>query len=332
MSILWCGGEDIDFPYGTNYYTISETAVWFRSTYARCCIQTNLGTTGFVRSNSFPGGEVTNCWLSVRYKFNGNEGISLKMFGLGDSNTANSGLYIGTSSASATRFAIMKFDGSSTTQLAAETGNSIASPLAKIDFHLQSYGVSATVDIYIDGVNIIHFEGDVSISGTTGFDCIFIAATAMTNAYSEFIVGDNSTDTRSLSLVTNYPSGAGDANEWDGTYASIDEVTLSDPDALYTNTDNENVQVALSNLPAGSWNVIASRVAARCCKSIDASITQVKLGIKSGGLVDVDAGRVVATAPYYTTYERLMLVNPVTSNPFTQSEIDALQLAFRSAT
>src|SRR6266699_7117527 len=85
-----------------------------------------------------------------------------------------SGLYV-VFGAATTKLALYKYDGTTQTLLAAETGNSFTlSTLHRLDLQLVSYGASATVNVCFNGILVITFSGGTTVSGVTDLDSIFI--------------------------------------------------------------------------------------------------------------------------------------------------------------
>jgi hypothetical protein len=325
MSILWCGGEDIDFPNGFSP-AVNTSATYSRAGYARCAVSIQT-VSNMIRSALFPGGALTSLWFSVRaYVQDLGTTNNRGRIGLGKSGT-NNGLYLGRGS-SAGKMALLKYEGGIWSNLAEEAGTSLGSALRKIDVQVIDHGAAATVNVYLDGNQVIALVGDTTISGVTGLDSIIATCTANSEYWhlSEAIVADE--DTRLMSLVTQAPNLAGDANAWTGLYTDIDETTLNDADLLYTNAAGNGAQFNTIDLPAGTFTIKAVRVAARAAKSASSTPTKVALGIKTGGTVDLDVGQSCTTA--WQTLERLMAQNPVTTNDWQQSEMNALQLAVGS--
>jgi hypothetical protein len=283
-----------------------------------------------VAGNAFSGGPVTSAWLTFQFVASLGLGSSNKLCGLGKYSTTNKGIFVGTSSSNGQKVALLKFDGSTVTQLATETGTSISlGSFHKFDMHVTNYGASSSIDVYMDGNLLISYTGDCSVSGVTGLDCVmcqYTRGSATLGGLSEFIV--STTDTRKMSLVTHYPNAAGDVLEFTGAYTTVDEITIDDSDLAYDNVDGHRAMYNLSNTPAGTFSVLAVKEAVRASRSSDSSPTSINLGIKSGGTVDVNANRSLGIG--WGTVERLMTVNPVTGNLFTTAELDALQIVVES--
>lgn len=332
MTILWCGGEDVDFPNG-NTPTLGTT--WaYNSSHSRGYISA-WAKTEPCWSTSFMGGGVTSCWfgffMAVAYNT-----INNRIVGIIDSSTGSSvkGIYVGTSAYSGTAYkmALYKWDGINLTTIASESGYSFPSgsivcdSIHKIDLQIVDYGSSAVLRLYYEGSLVIEYNGDISITGVSSLNAIGILSPAdVYIALSEFFVADE--DTRLMRLKTLAPSAAGDTStNWTGAYTDIDEVTLSDTDRIYSSTADADFQANLTGMPTGTYSVKAVKVAAR---AVDGSGSLgMALGVKTGGTVNV--GATETCIGYWQTKERLMTINPVSGVAWTPADIEALQLNIRA--
>lgn len=319
MNIYWCGGEDIDFP-GATQLNMELLSTYFRSGYARIAIS----NPSLRNSLPFESGELTSAFATIRAWLD--NGTSSKYFGLVKSGSGGKGIYFGTGAANL-RAAIWIYDGTTWTKLAEEAGASLpykSTANGHLIMQLSSYGASATVKLFHGATELLSYSGDVSIAGVTGFDA-FGWGGAGTFKASECIVCDLHPST--LSLVTHYPNAAGDANAWTGAYTDIDEAAISDADAVYVDSAAQDAQFNLRPTPAGTFAVDAIKIVARACKTGDAAVGTVALGVKSDGTVDVDAGHALTTA--WETYERIEPT--INGSQLTTALLDALQLNLRSA-
>jgi hypothetical protein len=331
MAILWCGGEDIDFPNGSSP-TVNTSGGRFRTLFARCDVTVPGAQTA--KSVTFPGGQVTSCWLTFYLCVTGAGGTSKRWLGLIQSGGV-SGLWIGTSAASSTRLALIKYDGTTQTELAAESGNSVPTSggvNAKVDIQLVNYGASSTVNVYLSGIQLISYSGSTAITGVTGFDQIamFGDGASFGQAFSEFILADE--DTRGFpGLMTMALTGAGTTDSWTGIFSTINQTVISDTTPNFTNTVTQDQQFNITDLTAGTFVIKAVKIAARMAVSATPTATQVKLGYNSGGSVAFGTGATKTPTTAYTTYDQLDATNPVTAAAWAQSDMNALQLDMRSA-
>lgn len=327
MSILGVYGEDIDF---TNPSAITvQTSYGYRTAYCRCSLSCGSGA----KTLPFVGGGVTTAWLSFYANFN-TSATSERLIGLVNSATAGSGIWFGPSTSVENKAAIYKWDGTTLTQLAAESGTSLGTSIAnifgKIDMQIINYGSSSTVNLFVNGALVINYTGSTAISGVSDLDCVglYFLQTPNNAAVSEIIVADE--DTRSFSLFTMAPTAAGTTDAWTGAVTTINGTSFSDASPNYTNSAAQDQQADLTTPPTGTFGVKAVKIAARAAASVGSTPTKIALGFNQGGTVAVGTPQVLTNS--YATYEQLDATNPVTSAAWAFSDLTGLQLDLRSST
>lgn len=327
MSLLWAGGEDIDFPNGSTI-AVSTGAANFRSGYARCALMFQASAGQIYKSVVFPGGGVTDCWLSFRWRIDAVNAGRMKI-GLGKSGT-NKGIFLGPATGAATKISVSTYDGSTRTELGASDAGVIQNyTLQRVDMQLTDYGADAVIKVWVNGALVLTVDADCSISGVSDLDSVFLfshLSGSGDECFSEIIVADE--DTTTFSLVTLAPSSTDGSNQWDGGYGDIDETSLSDSDLVYTDTADEDGLFGLTDTPSGSFSVKGIVISARACKSADASIGTLELGVKSGGTSDVDAGRALTTT--WETYNRIAAT--INGSALTTAAADSMLLDLQSET
>lgn len=322
MAILHAFGEDLDWPNGSAV-SVSTLAGSFRSAYARCSILPAASTTT-IKSTPCPGGEVTSCWVSF-YAASIVLTTSSHLVGICKSGTEK-GIFLG--GASSTKLALFKWDGSSLTQLATESGAMGSSQTGRFDIQIVNFGASATINVYFQGTLLINFTGDASISGITGLDSIYLRRSGSTQMnISECIIA--SEDTRLMNLQTLVSTGAGTTQDWTAA-GTINGTTISDTTPAYTNTAAKNEQYNVTNLASGVWTIKAISTSIRAAKSADATPTKIRMGWNNGGSVASGAGGDSVLTTAYATYQSLDTVDPTTSAVWDPADIDALQLNLAS--
>lgn len=331
---LWIGGEDVDFLTALEL-GISTNTAHFRSAYARCAIGQGTGT-AVPRQNqflAFPAGAVTSAWLSFRMFHNVNV-LSNQFIGFGLAGT-NKGLFLGVSTASTTRLALSKYDGATRTELATEAGNLFTTAvLHKIDMQVVNYGATATVNVFLNGAQVITFSGNVAVSGMTNFDCLYqFLNTSVSNTHweSEIIVRDS--DTRGIiGLKSDALTGAGTTNNWlNNTFSNINGTTISDANPTNINTTGTDQQYNITDIADPIYIVTSVKIAARLANSVGTIPTQVKLGYNSGGSVGFGTGAAKTTGTVFANVQQMDAINPVTGVAFVQADMNALQVDLQSA-
>lgn len=328
MSIIWCGGEDIDFAYKVNpdYSTSTSNR---RIAWSRVAIDTVDSNSSIMGSQYFT--PVTSCWVHAYYKMFATGAVSgtYSLIYLYDSSTGAT-IGIGNDGTTGnTKVSLIRYDGSTNTVIAYESGTSWSGFVGTIDFQLINYGASGRVKVWMNGVAVIDYTGDlVGSSGATGLDQLRLYGSSYASHpcgyWSELIV--STTDTRAMGLKTLAPDSAGDANEWTGAYTDVDEIEVSDIDVIYTSAGSKSFQLNLTGMPAGVYSVKGVKVAGRVLDGTGK--LDIKAGVKTNSVVHLGDQR--GLEPVWVTIEEFFQTNPQTTNDWTTSEIDSLQIAFQS--
>jgi len=334
MSMIWCGGEDIDFLQG-QAPTIQTSSSTFRSAYARCGINNPPGSGSFIKSDQFTA--QTSCWLSCQFAgdmgdLTGRQPYQ-NVIGFGQFSSQNC-LSIGGNPSNGQKVTLYKYDGTTWTQLAAEGGASFVSGVHRFDIQLISYGSSATVNVYCAGVQIITFTGDVSVSGMSNTDCV-VMGPLNTNGYgvtSEIMV--TSDDSRAyLGLATLAVNNQGTTNDWtNNTYTNINGINYSDANPTFSNTNGQDQQYEMNTLPSGSFAIPAVKISARSALGAGSAVSHLQLGYNSGGSVGFGSGSTKSPSGAYANLWQLDLTNPVISSAWTISDVNSLQVDLRAET
>lgn len=329
MSVLWCGGEDVDFQNGISPL-VSTNGSLFRSGYSRCAIAAQANPPNFVKGDAFPGGAITSAWVNARMAINNNIGIaSPQSFGFGKIGS-NSGLFIGVNTNGSVF--LNKYDGTNATTLATSASGILptSATVYRVDLQLSNFGVSGTLNLYINGSSVLTYTGDLTIAGITGFDSVFIGGNTNNTTilyYSEIIVSDSSTlgvqglDMREL-------TGNGTTQQWSNpAYTNYNPISINDANSTYSNTAGQDEQAAFANGVSGNFAIAAVKIVARANAPAGSAISGLKLGFNNGGTVGVGSAHTVTSA--FQAYSDILIIDPTTGQPFTS--IDGYQLDLRSA-
>lgn len=304
MTIIWCGGEDIDFTgtwvTGIHYDTLSRIAPGGDGTtlYSNTFSPITSGWVHFLISS---GGYFTmNTGIA---NFESKKGIILRAF------AGDSLLYL------------KKYNDITLTSL---NPSLIGNTIYQFDIYLQNYSSNGNIKIYVNGVLTIDYTGDITIPDVSYFDCIQILGPGWGSGTNQIIVSDN--DTRNMSLCTNYLNASGDINDFTGTYINIDEIINSDSDIIYTNTVNQKFQANLSDLPSAGYSIVGGKLVYRATKGT--SGLNLQHGIKANNTEYLETSTGLTSG--WKSYEKIYQVNPDTGLLFTPAEIDALQIEFKT--
>lgn len=320
MTIIWCGGEDIDFY--RNSMVITTTSGYYRSDYARCGMAGGMAV-------STPFSAITSGWAH-RYTANRSTSATWNLMGLVKGVEDYRGIYVRVTNSPANyNFLITKCagaDGTSSHTTLAATTNAPYVGSGSLDLQVDNYSSNGTVRLYFRGMLILEYTGDITISGVSDFTCMMIASNASDkDVASECIVAD--VDTRLMSVKTMHPSQNESSSGWTGSYTDIDETTESLSDTVHTNASGSTYQCGLGDMPAyGTFTVEAVKMAARVADGTGS--TDIKIGIKTNSTVYLGSAQTLDN--YWINLIHLLQTNPNTGVAFTPAEITALQFAMES--
>jgi hypothetical protein len=255
MTILFCGGEDCDFSI-VGAYAINTTAAAYRSTYARHNLRLTGGTSWSSSDGifgSFPSA-LSEAWLSWRgyYAHSGSSSAQGYFLVLRDG-TVNR-ILLGTDGASpagTAKYRLFKRTAAGVeTTLATSSGTISLTSLNKFDVYV-NYGASGTFRLYVGGVLVIDYSGDLTTDGATtlsNFQFNYIAGAVSPSgslvSLSEVIVADE--DTRGMALATLTPLAAGNAQAWSGAVGDVNEAALSDASIISTTAADQLAQFTVT--------------------------------------------------------------------------------------
>lgn len=321
MSIIWCGGEDVDFDSNLGPLPLLTAEA---TSYQRGSISTAIGA-GMEPVNPISQlfTRQTSGWVSAMVNNVG--GYSYRAFGLHDSEN-NKTLIISTLNSTSLELFIFS---SGTYYSLGSVLNALLIGSQLININVISLGASSSINIYTqkmggDGLAFA-YTGNLSSYNFTGYDSIKIFGAYNIQRTSQIIVANE--DTRSMRLVTLSPDANGNTQDWSGSYTDIDESNLTKSDKIYTSTADKDAQFNLTTLPGGINAKIKAVRIAYCAMARGVSL-ELKAGIRSESTNSL--GTAQALNNYWENKQILYDINPVTGVPFTMAEIESLQLAFRS--
>ena len=331
MSVIFAGGEIESFDLtGSNQLVNTTAADKYDSDYARMSVaHSGAPTTAYI-STSFTG--ITEGWLhfSAGFELIGTS-WDQPFVRLVDSVSGNTVLQVdGTNAVIAMEY----WNGASFTRMNSFGIN--PNTLITFDIHFKIADTGGRFAIYMNGNLLDEFLGDTNLFASAQVDGIELAGGNSTSNtthevnYSEVVVADESTIGWRVATIVPNADGT-TTGQWTGSFADVDEITASDADNLNSTVSNDVELMGATNLstPAGALNGYKAVVAqARVKDDGGSSPLQFQFMVRTGGANYNSA--TIALSSSYTSEENLWLVNPGTTNPWTASEIDALELGVQS--
>ena len=337
MSIIWAGGEDLDFPNGV-VPGVSTTTGNFRAGWARCAISPGGNSiSNFMKSTPFDGGAtITSGWLRWYAASTGTDANTGFFIGFGNlSTSAVLGVYV---TGGARTWALGKNEAGTITQFAATTvaANSGANVTHRYDLQVTNYGASGTLSLYIDGNFIISYTGNIAMTGVSNFNCVQISNGAQ-NAYivfSEIIAADEST-LGFQGLATLAPNGNGTTQAWSNpAYTNFNPISYgSDLNSTFTNTTGQDEQATMIAVPTGTFQIKCVKVIARAMATAGAAATNLKIGFNNTNNGTVAEGATHALSTGFAPVEDYFATDPTSAGGTGAwgANLTGYQLELRSA-
>jgi hypothetical protein len=334
MAFLFIGAEAEDFTLSGGAAPDASTAR-VRSAYARTAVSAPGGTFGSAYAKAaFAASSTIN--VGARFQYNNTSTTGTVFAWLATGGSARLRLKIASGGSGVSTIAVESYtSGGSATTLATSVLTVTIGVLYKLDW-LTTYGTSGRSRLYVDNVLFLDTGTmDITASGATTLNELYLAGPSSTTSFpgywSEIIITD-SEDTRPLGVKTLVPNATGDTTSWtSGTWADIDDVTASDTDIAVSDTAAQVLTVNATGMPSG-----ASNLSIRALKSVayvargSGGPSKIDLGLRQSSTNAFVSSQTLDTG--YGTFSATWTTNPITSATFTGAEIDAIQLAYRSAT
>lgn len=322
MTIIWCGAEDIDFRASDQEITTSSSNM--DSVFSRCALYMAEGQTSEVWIQFTEIAIVDYLWVGFRLESGASIVSAVSIFSLG-LYQASIPILLRTGPSGSTTKLELVING----VVQGITADTVLTQDCKIDIEVSNFSSESegTVKVYINALEAMSYTGILGNEIETGLRCLRFRSSSTNLIWylSQVIVADE--DTRLLSVKTLAPNAAGDTNQWSGAYTDIDEVELNIADALRTQEADKLFTTNLTGLPSGKWAIRAVKVAVASSPAKDGLGLQV--GLKTNDEVHL-GDSVIPAFEYDNPIYKMFQVNPVTSEPFTMEEIEALQIAIKS--
>ena len=333
----WVGAEDIDYGL-LGGSSIDTTAGHYRSSFVRTSIRTNAG--GFAAAGE--NLNLSSFWFSSRlfshwvtYNCNSNNDIYQPWLIFTDNGSTRRliltyNCYAGWPN-SGLAYRVYKGNASGTlTQLGGSFAggvNTDPSTPDKIDVNVSNYGPSGVITVYINSVQVYSYSGDLHTDSNTSIGGALLSSGSDSNggnysAWSEGIFSD--TITTSLNVAALVPNGTGNTSLWACTgaspAASVNAIINTDSTNCNSSTVGQLQQWTISNLPTGSWAVIAFGLSMRSSDGTSGP-SNIQPVVRVGS-TDYSATAIPQSIGAQT-YQYWWYSNPATSAGWTTGDINA---------
>lgn len=226
------------------------------------------------------------------------------------------------------------WNGSAWTNIGASTFNiPIGVNNTRMDMECTVDGSAGRFAFYVDGVQMVELTGDTDFFSGAAADYVTMQSWGSTNPryWSETLIMDGST--LGCRVATLVPTGAGNYTAWTGTFADVDETSVTDSDFIAGAANGDRENFTLSNLSASAAALVPLAVINSARARIGATGPQnLQLTIRTGGN-DFDSSNIPGLTTSFTSgYQNVWNDNPNTAAAWTTSEIDALEIGDEAVT
>jgi hypothetical protein len=319
--------EDYDSYSGTIY---KDRPNYYDSNYTRGAVGVANDTTSYLQGNFSTA--VSSFWFTCRMG-SYYASASCTPISFTDGGTDRLRLRYGTvNSSTNTALSLYRWDGTAETLIGTLSNVYTTSQTNRLDFKV-TYSSTGTCEVYRAGALVGTITGDfVGSTGSTTLSGVRLKSAGLTSdvtQYSEVIAATGSTlGMRAKTLI---PNAAGDLTAWTGGFANVDEMLPTDTDVINSAVAGEQWSCGLTGLPTGSSGQKVRGIKVHCeAAKGDSGPSSIALGVRTGGTTSYQPDQACSLG-YIAHKSSVMETNPVTGQPWTTAELEALQIAFRSA-
>lgn len=191
---------------------------------------------------------------------------------------------------------------------------------------------TGTFKLFVNRMEVMSYSGDTFLTAATTVDSADFQAlvSGINNMFSQIILA--SEKTVGMKCFSATLEGAGASSDMTGAYTTVDEEGyFDDTDKVTSGTAGQVTSFTFENMP-GSAQLVprAVQVNARCQKSGGAAPEQIALGLRASGTNYYGADKALTTS--FAGYNEIWNVDPSDSSAWTNTKVNALEVALRSAT
>ena len=327
MTVFFAGTEmDAFIPVG-GQVLVSTAASRMDTTFSRSSVKTQ--TRSYMEAN-FIG--LTEGWLhvTVNIELLNSANQDESWIELRDSGTGRAVLQIDSDNGVNN---LEYWNGASYTEITPDVNSFLTADIVqKLDFHWKIADTDGVFELFIDEVLAASFTGDTLLGGFSQIDQIRLLNTSIENSslynvyFSETIVADVSTI--GWHLKTLAPNGDGNSTTWTGTVDDIDTISFNDDTFISSGTAEEVELFTIDDL--GPIFIVEAVVVSARSKIAATGPQNLQMAIRTGGSNFFSSNVVVGTG--FAGGQAVFDTNPDTGLPWTNAEVDALEIGVKSKT
>jgi len=267
---------------------------------------------------------LSEVWVALRYKTESVGYGSLNFFEFRNGSTV-----VGTIQLNYNVFRVLR---GSSTVLATGTTIIVANQTLLLEARFKPADSGGVFQFKVNGVLDIDFSGDTT-DGPTTIDNIRIVS-PNGNVFMNFdnIVVDDAEFPGNTKIRALRPNGAGNSTQWTpsggNNWDCVDEVPASDSDYVATNTLDVVDLYSASDLPAEAYSVKCVQVQARAYKEGTPDVQNLQLACRTHDTNYFSSNKALTTSA--KSHAQIWQTNPNTAEPWTISEVNAMEIGVKA--
>lgn len=212
--------------------------------------------------------------------------------------------------------------------------NIIKNVLTVIDIHCKLDDINGIFALYIGNVLQDSFVGDTILSPETEIDSFTLEASrtggtsGSRSLFSQVVVSD--TITIGGHLYTMEIEANGNSTDFLGSFSDINELNVDDVDSINSSTAEESSSFVIANLPALPPTVSIKSITTCARIKNSAAGPQNAQFITRIGVTDYLTANLTGIDIGYNPFLNIENVSPATSNPWTESEANSIEIGLKS--
>ena len=326
-TILWAGGEDVDFTSVGG--ACSSGGSWNNGTYSRTMVRANASWANdpplaYCLSSTFTA--ASTLWFHSYYAwvfssatngsqdvgFYGSDGVPRLLL----RETSTEGVFkLSTRNAAGVITDLFTF------------GNCPHEGPGQMDLAI-NYSTSGSATLYCNSVNMGTYTGDITTDGVTQLNQFRLSSVSNSLWFSEIIVA--TTPTVTMHLATLVPNGNGAVDTFDvGGVSNVNPANINDANVNASSAPGQVQLYTTNSVPGGTFSVPAVCVSLRAL--VDTTGPQhVQVTIRSGGTNYNSSSYSPPQDMFANLGPACWSTNPNTSGAWSTGTVNSLQLGFTS--
>ena len=327
MPVFAVGGEadSFDLPAGHSY-AVSTNVAHYDSAISRCAMIVTTGTSELELPLNQTGGVST---LYIHFNLY-QESVALANY-IDIYNEAKTQVQYRIRMDASGTWTAQRFNGTAFVDIGTTSATMAINGAITVDMKIVQSATIGEFNIKRNNVDVLNITAaDTSTPATMGV-VRFVGLAGGTNRMmiSQVIVGDETF--LNWKLATLAPVATGTFGAWTGDYTAVDEVAYNNADFIETNSLNQIETMNVTDIPASlsTYNVKSIVTTGIFSNDAGSAVNDTEFALQTNGTTQTTPANVVKDGSEQVK-QAVFATNPATGNPWTQAEVNTLEIGVKS--